>query len=92
MTLDSGLQVGALACLLSTIALDVGSTRLAHGTAVRALRDGTAFLVDMLERPIMVLTVAHAVATNTGLASVFLAVDYHDDVRSGGGNDGQGRE
>lgn len=52
MSFDSRLQVSTLARLLTTVALDVGSARLAHGAAVGALRDGTALFVDVLKRTI----------------------------------------
>lgn len=49
MSLDGGLQMSALARLLAAVAFDVGRARLAHNTAVRALRDWAALLVDVLE-------------------------------------------
>jgi hypothetical protein len=47
---------------------------------VLTLRDGPALLVDVLELAIMVLAVAHSVATNAGLAGPFFAVDEHDGL------------
>ena len=52
VSLDRRLQVRTLASLLAAVALDVGSTRLAHGPTVLALRDGAALLVDVLKRAI----------------------------------------
>lgn len=75
VSLDSWLQVGALAGLLAAVALDMSRARLTHCTAVCALRNGSALLVDVLQRTVRVLTVAHAVAANAGLASVLLSIN-----------------
>ncbi len=52
VSFDSRLQMSTLARLLTTVALDVGSARLAHRAAVGALRDGSALFVDVLKRAI----------------------------------------
>jgi len=52
VSFDSGLQMSTLARLLAAVALDMGGARLAHGTAVRALRYRASLLVDVLERTV----------------------------------------
>jgi hypothetical protein len=44
-----------------------------------ALRDRTSLLIDVLERSIGMLTIAHTMASNAGLAGKFLAFDQHLD-------------
>jgi hypothetical protein len=46
------LQVGTLACLFAAIALYMRRARLAHGSAVLALRHRSALLVDVLKRTV----------------------------------------
>lgn len=52
MSVDRGLQMRTLACLLPTVALDVCGARLAHGAAVGALRNRATLLVDVLKRSV----------------------------------------
>jgi len=52
VTFDGRLQVDALVRLLAAVALDMRGTRLAHRTAVLALRHWPSLLVDVLERTI----------------------------------------
>lgn len=48
MTFLRGSQVDALARLLSTVALDMGRSRLSHSSAMLALGHWTSFLIDVL--------------------------------------------
>jgi hypothetical protein len=75
VSVNCWLQVGAFARLLAAVALDMGSAGFAGVAAMLALRNGTTLLVDVLKGTIRVLAVAHAVATDAGLARVLLAVD-----------------
>jgi hypothetical protein len=63
--------------LLAAVALDVGGARLAHCAAVLALRNRPSLLVDVLKWPIMMLAIANAMASHTGLASPLFSVDEH---------------
>lgn len=75
--LDSWLQMRAFACLLAAVAFDVSRARLSHGAAVCALGNRSTLLVDMLKWTVRMLTIAHAMAANAGLASILFSIDYH---------------
>lgn len=77
VTLDRYLQVNTLARLFTAVALDVRGAILAHGPTVLTLRNRPPLLVDVLERTIVMLAVAHTMAPNTGLASPLFTVDKH---------------
>jgi len=72
-------------CFLTTIATYMCGAGLAQSSAVGALRDRTSLLIDVLERSIGMLTIAHTMASNAGLAGKFLAFDQHLDGRVGWG-------
>jgi len=74
---NSWLQMGTFACLLTTVTLDMGRARLAHSATVRALRNRSTLLVDMLKWTIRMLTIAHTMAANAGLAGILFSINYH---------------
>lgn len=83
--LNGWLQVGTFARLLTTVTLDVGRARLAHGATVRALGNWSTLLVDMLKWTVRMLTVAHTMAADAGLAGILFSINYHfgGGVRTG---------
>jgi uncharacterized paraquat-inducible protein A len=74
---NSWLQMGTFARLFAAVTFDMGRTRLAHGATVGALRNWSTLLVDMLKRTVRMLTIAHAMAANAGLASILFSINYH---------------
>lgn len=71
------LQMGTFARLLTTVTLDMGRARLAHGATVRALGNWSTLLVDMLKWTVRMLTVAHTMAADAGLAGILFSINYH---------------
>jgi hypothetical protein len=67
-----------LLLLVSTIALGMMGLVLSSGPAVFALLDWTAFGGDQFEISVMVITVAHAVTPDAGVARPLLSVPKHD--------------
>jgi hypothetical protein len=84
VSFNSWLQMGTFARLLTTVTLDMGRARLAHGATVRALGNRSTLLVDMLKGTVRMLTIAHTMAANAGLASILFSINYHfGGVRTG---------
>lgn len=64
-------------CLLATLTTDVCRARFSQGSTVGALRHGTALFIDVLERSVGMLTIAHTMTSHTSLAGVLFAFDQH---------------
>jgi len=62
---------------LAAVALDMRRTRPAETSTVGALRHRTTLFIDVGERTIRVLTIAHAMSSHASLASILFPIDQH---------------